>query len=79
MGKLTKAQQTALEILGTGYVQYTVWGGNLFTSLPRGIRSRATLEALRNRGLAKCQWLGANDVRYTITPEGRQAMKGGGE
>lgn len=75
--KLTAAQQKALEILGTGYVEYSAWGGKLMTRLPDGIRSRATLWGLSKLGLANCQPLGTSTVRYTLTHAGRQALKSG--
>lgn len=77
--KLTKAQQTALEILGTGYVEFDTWGSKLMTSLPKGIRTRATLWRLYELGLIKGQQLGASTVRYTITDAGHTALQEKGE
>lgn len=77
--KLTKAQQTTLEILGTGYVEFDTWGGKLMTSLPNGIRSRSTLWRLYELGLIKYQQLGAVTTRYTITDAGRTALQEKGD
>lgn len=73
--KLTKAQQTALKILGTGYVEFDTWGSKLMTSLPNGIRSRAPLWKLYELGLIQLQQLGASTFRYTITDAGRTALQ----
>lgn len=71
--KLTKAQVKALRVLGRGRIEIVSWGGKLMTSLPGGIRSRATLDALTDRGLVDCRH-GAMREEWTITPAGLSAL-----
>lgn len=71
--KLTEAQLRALGLLP---ITVTMWGGKPFTSLPQGVRSVSTLEALRRRGLCKSQHVVTRDV-WTITPAIRAALEGG--
>lgn len=73
--KLTKAQRAALDILTTGPVSYSTWGGKLFTGLPRGIRSRETLYALGRMKLAKWHSQRGTDTNWTITDAGREALR----
>lgn len=75
MSKLTSAQIAALSILELGFVEYQTWGNTLMTSLPDGIRSKTTLEALRARGFAQSQWIAPSTTRWTITKAGRQSLK----
>jgi hypothetical protein len=68
--KLTEPMRRALSILP---ITVTMWGGKPFTSLPRGIRSVSTLEALRAKGLCTSKIAGFRTV-WTLTGSGSRAL-----
>jgi hypothetical protein len=72
--KLTKAQIAALNILSERNISYLTWGGQLYTSLPKGIRSRETLYVLGRMGLAKWTSKRGTDTNWSITDAGRAAL-----
>lgn len=71
--RLTDAQKRALLILADSPVSYTVWGNELFTPLPSGIKSRGTLWALHRHGLVRT-WVAKNSTMWAITDAGRAAL-----
>lgn len=75
MDKLTEAQRRALGVLAKGPVAFAEWGGRPTSRMPDGIRSRSTLWALQDKGLATPS---RNFPRttWTITPAGRAALGG---
>ena len=71
MRRLTEAQMRALKAMPFDYME---WGLDLLGPLPEAVRSRSTLHALEERGLAKCL-SGAMSRQWIITEAGRAALK----
>lgn len=63
MPKITDAQRRALAAMP---FSYSVWGDRLITSLPKGVRTTATLFALQRLGLASVSYdIAARNWRAT--------------
>jgi len=66
----TEAQLKALEAMP---FRITMWGGKPFAGMPNGVKSIATLRALRSKGLASVRYSGTAE-HWDITDAGRAAL-----